>query len=118
MFKGGDLMTVQKYMVDYPQELKHLENEGLILSPHDQRYGLVGLTEEIADGYLLRVFAISRKSEEDLFEVETEVTTFSARERSLASLMFQQVTNMSALQYLLMVNQQQLIEYDKKLQQH
>lgn len=100
-------MPRQPYMLDFPQELKHLENEGLILSPHDdQCYGLVGLTENIDDGYLLRVFAISRESEEVPFEVETEVVTFSAGERSLTSLMFQRVTNMSAVQYLLMVNQQ------------
>lgn len=57
-------MSQKEYMVDFPQELKHLKNEGIILSPMDQRYGLIGLTEKLADSYLLRIFAIRRESEE------------------------------------------------------
>lgn len=111
-------MSEEKYVINRPQELEHLENEGVILSPLDQYRGLVGLTEKIDDSYLLRIFSIRRYSEEDLFQLETEVTSFVAKERSLTSLMFQQVTNMSALQYLLMVNEQQLTEFEKELQQH
>lgn len=111
-------MLETNYMVDFPEELKHLENEGLILSPVDQRYGLIGMTEQLDDSYLLRIFAISRESEEYPFNVETEVASFIAKDRNLMSMMFRRVTNMSALQYLLMVNQQQLFEFGKELEQH
>ena len=106
-------MLETSYMIDFREELKHLENEGLILSPVDQRYGLIGMTEQLNDSYLLRIFAISRKSEEYPFDVETEVASFIAKDCALTSIMFREVTNMSALQYLLMVNQRQLFEFEK-----
>ncbi|MBD3109525.1 hypothetical protein IEO70_14345 [Bacillus sp. AGMB 02131] len=111
-------MPEQKCSVICPQELEQLKNEGLILSPMDQRYGLIGYTEEIANSYLLRIFAIKRDSIEEPFHTETEVASFIAKEKSLMSTIFHQVTNLSAFQYLLMVNQQQLLEHEKELRQH
>lgn len=48
----------EEYEIRYPYELRHLESEGILVSPTNYQYGLIGLSEHIGGLFILRIFCV------------------------------------------------------------
>lgn len=91
----------EEYEIVYPRDLMHLESEGILISPQNIQYGLIGLKEQIGNLYLLRIFMLQRESAHAPFFIKEEVSTLSFDDCESLSFFFQRLPGMTAFDYLL-----------------
>ena len=94
----------EEYEIVYPKNLRHFESEGILISPTNYQYGLIGLREQIGDIYLLKIFTLYRESRTGAFEIKDEITTFTFNTQESLSTFFQRLPGMTAFEYLLFKN--------------
>ncbi|MBD3107194.1 hypothetical protein IEO70_02355 [Bacillus sp. AGMB 02131] len=91
----------EEYEIVYPKELIHLESEGILVSPQNRQYGVIGLREQIGSFYLLRIFLMKRETSQALFFIKEEMTALTFDDNESLSAFFQRLPGMSAFDFML-----------------
>lgn len=95
------MLVNEEYEIVYPRELIHLESEGILISPQNKQYGIIGLREQISEIHLLRIFMMERETTQALFFIKEEMTTLTFDDSESLSAFFQRLPGMSAFDFML-----------------